>query len=320
MTQTDELEQLSDDFQLAEDTILEHAEIIGRNDGDREPWLKLRKTFIGGADAAGTANLSQWESPFSVFTDKVTPDWSEEENERMKWGRRLEEPIGLGISEDTGIPVKRYPFVLRSKQWPWMGVDLDFLAPRSCVEVKNVGSYMASEWDDGAVPLRTMIQGQHACAVTGMEGVHFFPLIGGNEPRPTYIARNDQMIEDLVDVEQKFWQMVKDLTPPQVDGSRATREALARVFGVPDAGSEVELHPDVLGLRDRRAELKASIKAMEAEVDQIENTMKFWLGRAEIGKVNGETIVTWKTIAGGDVSYYRKPYRRLYVAKRKAGE
>ena len=285
----------TDEFEWAEAVIYQHAEIVGRNDSaDRSEWLRLRKIGLGSADAAPSLGLSKWGSPFSVWADKVTDEVSDAETERQKWGRRLEEPIGLGIAEDTGIPVRRFPFMVRSREWPWMTANLDFVSPRSNVEVKNVDRFMAHEWDDGAVPMWYMIQGQHANAVTGHEGTHFFPLIGGNEPRPVYVERNDALIETLVESERQFWDLVQNMTPPDVDGTAATRRALATVYGNPDIGTDKELPPETLQLIEERRVAKARIKELEGAVEEIENRLKSWLGNAEIGTVNGLIVFTWK--------------------------
>ena len=175
-----------------------------------------------------------------------------------------------------------------------MQVNLDGIAPYSVVEAKNVDRFKAEEWDEGAVPMHYLIQGAHANAVTGLPGTHFAALIGGNDLRAVYVERNDRLIADLVESERQFWELVKNLEMPQVDGLRATKEAIGRAFGNPDIGAVKELPPEALGLIAERAGLSKQIKALEERKDAIENTMKVWLGQAEIGTVDGVVVFTWK--------------------------
>lgn len=307
MTTTDETQA---DFDLAEQAIYEHADVVGRTDTVTWPEvLGWRKAGLGSADAAGALGLAKghWGGPFSIWADKVSDEVSDDETERQKWGRRLEAPIGFGIAEDIGLPVKRFPYMLRSKEWPWMTANLDFIAPRSNVEVKMVDRFVAHEWDDGAVPMHYTIQGQHANAVTGHEGTHFFALIGGNTARPVYVARNDALIENLVEAERQFWTLVEENTPPDVDGLPSTTDALKRMYGEPDAGTQVELPLGTIGLIDQRAALKQTMARCKEELDGIENHLRLWLGSAEIGTVNGVTVVTWK--ASDYKGYYVEPRR-----------
>lgn len=311
--------ELNDEaFQEAEDAILEHATVVGRTDEmDRAEWLRMRKLGLGSADAAPSQGLSKWGSPTSVWVDKVTDEVSDDETERQKWGRRLEGPIGLGIAEDYEIPVRRYPFMLRSKEWPWMTANLDFISARSNVEVKMVDRFMASEWDDNSVPMWYTIQGQHANAVTGHEGTHFFALIGGNTARPVYIPRNDSLIENLVAAERQFWDLVESMTPPEPDGLPATTAALKRVYGDPEAGTSVEIPPESIAMIERRAAIKAQIKTLSEECDEIENRLRAWIGNAEIGTVNGVAVVTWPKLERKGYVVQPTTYRRFNFPKPK---
>jgi putative phage-type endonuclease len=287
----------------AEDTIAEHAEVVCRTDDlPREEWLVLRKLYIGGSEAAASIGLSPYESPTSLFITKTSEEVTDEDNDYMRWGRRLEEAIGYGIAEDTDIPVVRHPYMMRSKQWPWMAVNVDFLShatmdyPPSVVEVKNVSAHLSREWEDGAVPAHYGLQGQHACAVLGLPGVHFFPLIGGNEGRPVYVERNDRLIEQLVEGERQFWDLVQQDLMPDPDASTATRDALRKQYRLTgdDFGAAREIPREAVHLLRERRDAKRVIAEQQEYIQEIENRLMQWLGKAEIGKVGGVTVVTWK--------------------------
>jgi putative phage-type endonuclease len=285
-----------EEFRLAEEAIYEHAEVVGRTDsvGDYPAFLKMRKSGLGASDAAPALGLSKWGSPFSVWADKTTEEVDGSETEGQKWGRRLEEPIMLGVAQDNGIPVRRFPFMLRSKQYPFMTANLDGISRRSNVEVKMVDRFAAPEWDNGQVPMWYTVQGQHSNLVTGHEGTHFFALIGGNDQRVVYVPRNDDLIENLIKAERKFWELVQSLTPPEADALAATTDALKRVYGNPDAGSEVELPPEAIALAANRKASKEAIKEHQEIIDGIENQFRLWLGNAETGKVGDISVVSWK--------------------------
>lgn len=301
-------------------------QVCKADDLDREEWLQFRKPYIGGSEAAASIGLSPYESPYSLWVNKTTDGVSDEDNQYMKWGRRLEEAIGLGIAEDTDIPVVRYPYMLASRKWPWAAVNLDFLAgesqhaPPCVVEVKNIGRFTMSDWDDGAVPAVYGLQGQHACAVTGLPGVHFFPLIAGNDGRAVYVERNDSLIENLMEGERKFWELVQNNTPPAVDGSAATSKALKGLFMDPEANSETDLPPESFMLLERRAIAKARIKEHQEVIDEVENQMKAWLGNAEIGIVNGMAVVSWKKQFRSGYTVAPTSFRKFNPVKPKVGK
>jgi putative phage-type endonuclease len=307
-------------IQETQERISEYADpILNTLEASHEDWLRARKVGIGGSDAAGSIGLSPWVSPYSLWAEKTSGFVSDEDNRLMRWGRRLEEPIIKGFSEDTGTEVARHPVMLQSKKWPWMVVNLDGIASDAVVEAKNVGSYMADEWKHGQVPNHYSIQGQHALAVTGLDRVCFAALVGGNDPRYVEVQRDDDLIEKLVEGERKFWELVKANTPPALDdGSRATLNAIKTIYGNPDAESVVELPVDAIALISERQALKGRIKDDEAKIEAIETQIFAWMGNCEIGQVNGVTVFTWKKVTRA--GYFVKPttYRTARVPKPKS--
>lgn len=289
------------DYKAVEAVVLDHAEVVidDTEKADKPDWLMGRKAGIGGSDAAASAGMSPWDSQYSLWEEKINPEPNDEDNDFMKWGRRLEVPIGLGFAEDTGIEVVRYPKMLRSKQWPWAQVNVDFLTPleMGVVEVKNVNVRMSSEWEDGAVPAHYSLQGQHELAVTGLPHVWFAALVGGNDARYIKIERNDGLITDLMEIERQFWDLVQNNTPPAVDGSEATTRALARIYNHPMAESKLDLDEqaeEVWEMVERRKLLKANVKMVEEDIREIDNTLKALLGDYELGMVNGQKVYSWK--------------------------
>lgn len=276
-----------------EEIIEAHAEVVMQTEGieddpeKREQWLTERKNGTGGADAAGALRLSRWASPYSVWLDKVSEDHEDIDNEPMYWGRELEPAIVKALGKRQGIPVQRYPYMLRSRQWPWMQVNLDGIADHAVVEAKNVGVRMADEWqtEDGEalVPDHYNIQGQHACAVTGMPGVWFAVLIGGQDFRAIYVERDEELIGMLVKALENFWTLVKNRTPPAVDGSAATTKALKRQFAnvVPEP---IEVDITMIDWLIQRQAIKDQMKSLKEDLDAYENSIKAVLGHHEVGE------------------------------------
>ncbi|MDM0720061.1 hypothetical protein QTH81_17580, partial [Clostridium perfringens] len=49
-------------------------------------------------------------------------------------------------------------------------------------------------------------------------------LIGGQKFIWKEVERDDELIEYIIEVEKDFWKMVKDKTPPALDGSSAAEK------------------------------------------------------------------------------------------------
>lgn len=301
------------------DTIQEYADIVIEDTTKlpREDWLAERREGLGGSDCAAALGFSPWSTPYAKFEEKAHGIVNDEDNERMEWGRRLEGAIVQAYGERTSTSVTPYPVMLRSKKYPWMQVNLDAIGPAHAVEAKNVGLRMAREWEDGQVPDWYMLQGMHELAVTGLPKVVFAVLVGGQELRIIEVERNDELIGDVIEQERRFWELVKSDTPPGIDGSAATTEALKLRYALPDPGKAVDLPEDILELVDQRKGLKAIEKQTKEDLALVENTIKGMLGDAEFGMVNGIEVVTWKLQTRKGYEVQPTSFRKLHVPTKK---
>lgn len=263
----------------------------------RAEWLELRRSGIGGSDAAAVAGLGRWSTPLSVYLDKTEPDRSNDgASEPMRWGTRLESAICDGFSEETGLATYRCPLMLRCPAHPFMLANVDRFVgtpgerPRAVLEAKNIGRGFDA-WLDG-VPDYYELQTQHYLAVTGLDLAYVVVLFGGNRLEWFEIHRDEPLIDDLVALEADFWQRVVKRRPPAADGLEPTTEALGRIQA--RAGAAVELPVDAGRVLVDFAAAKRAVADAEEYRDGLANTLRAWLGDAETGLVDGEPVVTWK--------------------------
>jgi predicted phage-related endonuclease len=198
-------------------------------------------------------------------------------------------PESLGIGSGVTVRSVAHPFMLAT-------LDRIFRDDQGHgdLELKTTSVYLKDDWEQFP-PDYVSVQVQHQLAVTGLERAWVAVLIGGQHYKDFEIARDDALIANLIEGERAFWQRVIDRTPPPVDGSDSTIEALRARYDDPEPGSVVELD-------DRRfIELLAERKAYEERIDQLEaalgavkNEFMQALGDHEIGTVDGVKVVTWK--------------------------
>ena len=60
---------------------------ISTKNMDRNEWLKIRKTGLGGSDAGAVCGLNPHVSPMAVYRDKVSDETDMGDNEAMRQGR-----------------------------------------------------------------------------------------------------------------------------------------------------------------------------------------------------------------------------------------
>ena len=144
----------------------------------REAWLAERKKAIGASEVAAVLGVSPHKSAAALYFEKVglvEPD-DLDGLEWIKWGNRLQVPIGMAFGEETGRLVKAEPdnTVRRSPVYPWLAASLDFeqwaddKSGPGALEVKTSDSFMRRVWEQWP-PLHYQVQLQAQMLVCGLQ-------------------------------------------------------------------------------------------------------------------------------------------------------
>jgi putative phage-type endonuclease len=146
--------------------------------------LLLRKTGIGGSDAAAICGLSKYATPLDVYLSKTT-DISKEETEAMRRGTILEPFVKYLFERKTGWNVEEVSKTHRSSKHNFMLANLDGYLPseRAIAEFKTAVYTKGTkeEWgDEGTdeIPKHYLIQVAHYASVMNADTVHIGVLFG----------------------------------------------------------------------------------------------------------------------------------------------
>lgn len=268
-------------------------------DMPREEWLALRRNGIGGSDAGAICGLNPYTSAMDVYIDKTSEDPPEDfDNEAMREGRDLEDYVAQRFSEASGLKVRRANVMYASREHPCMIADVDRLVVGKedglvGLECKTASPYSAEKWKDGAVPAHYLAQCHHYMAVLGASAWYIAVIIYGREFKYVRIERDEEIIQNLIRIEQDFWENhVIQKVMPDPDGTEATEQFINSYF----AQSQELLSKPLIGFDDklnRRAEIAALLDELTVEKRKIEQEVKTYLKEAEIAE-NENFFVSWK--------------------------
>lgn len=255
----------------------------------RDDWLAVRRTGIGGSDAAAAVGLSPYVSPLELWLDKTgraegmpRPD-PDDMTSPAAWGTLLEPIVAASYTKQTGNRVRRVNAVLRHPTIPFMlaNIDREVVGVRDVqiLECKTAGEFGARLWRDG-VPEYVQLQVQHQLAVTGKTAAHVAVLLCGQALEVHRIERDDALIARLIELEARFWQFVETDAPPPADGSESADRALRHLY--PGNGGTVDFTDDRT-LSSTFADLvavRAEIEARQAVEAQLKQTIQQSMGEA----------------------------------------
>ena len=259
----------------------------------REIWLEERRKSIGGSDAASILGLNRFSSPYSVWADKRGLLPEKEDNESMRLGRDLEDYVAKRFTEKTGKKVRRENYMIRNPRYPYAHADVDriVVGEDAGLECKTTKTLTFKKFKNGEYPEYYYCQCVHYMMVTGCKRWYLAVLVLGEGFYDFVIERDEEEIQALAQSEESFWEYVEKNTPPAVDGSKASSEAVSDVF------SEVTDESVTLYGRDgmiaEYLELGEKISHLENMRDEIGNKLKSELGQAQYGE-SDKYKVSWK--------------------------
>lgn len=298
---------------------------------NRQAWLKARRSGLGGSDAAAVLGLSPWKSPLALWSEKcgLVEQPNLDELEYIEWGNVLEEPIAKKYVQVTGRTlIDHGRFAIRhhpEKSFMHCTIDReiepspeDKITIPGDLSIKNVGAFKAKDWESEA-PLLYQVQLQHELSVTGLQWGSFAVLIGGQKFAWLDTPRNDRFISHLVEKEEEFWDMVQRGNPPEADASDSTKEVLLRLYPK-DTGDSKALPDDFAAFAERRRALKEQAKAIEAELQGIDNQIKAVIGAATIGLLPDGSGYSWKSQHRDTYTVAASDYRVLREIKAGKGK
>lgn len=262
---------------------------------NHEEWLELRSKYIGGSDAAAVVGLNPWCSPYSLWAEKTKRLPAFEGNLATEVGTWLEDFIAKKFEQVTGKKVRRVNQSFINDQYPWAiaNIDRDVIGEDEGLECKSTSELNLKKYKNGEFPANYYVQCVHYLAVTGKKRWNLAVLIGNKEFKTFVIERDEDEIAALMGEEEEFFHYIETDTPPMIDGTKPTTEAISSVYPTSN-GSSVDLFLCANNI-NQYLELSKQIKELEQQKDAIANNIKEFLKDAETGE-SALHKVSWKTV------------------------
>ena len=271
--------------------------MISTTQQPRRQWLADRQKGVGGSDAAAAVGLSPWKTQYQLWLEKTQPVRDDEPTDPMLWGTLLEPVIRQRYCDVTGWSVINPNQMLVHPQHPFALANLDGVVegcperPR-LLEAKTART--ADGWGDpgtSEVPEHYLLQVQHYMGVTGYEVTDIPVLIGGSDFRIYTVEADEELQRDLFDQEAEFWKYVIERRPPAPTNAEDIKQRWAKCIN----RDLKEATPEDVALWKQLGKVRAKLKDLEAEKENIESALKLRIKDGGGLSHNGKPIVTWRS-------------------------
>ena len=279
---------------LPTEPLREIGQITKVKTASHEEWQELRSHYIGGSDAAAVVGLNDYASPYSLWAEKTRKVPGFAGNLATEVGTFLEEFVAQKFAQETGKKVRKCNRSFLNSQYPFAiaNIDREIIGEDAGLEIKTTDTLNMKKFSNGEYPANYYVQCVHYLAVTGKQRWYLAVLIGNKEFKWFTIERDEAEIAALMTAEADFWELVKTNTPPAVDGTAATTEALKTIYAESDDSVCCDLTAYSATLRQYIA-LKNQIKELEELADEAANRVKEFMGESGGGECDGFRV-SWK--------------------------
>lgn len=264
----------------------------------REDWLAIRRQGIGGSDLPAILGLSPFRTPVEVAAEKLGILGSEErETASMRRGRYLEDAVVRLWSAETGRQVQHVRSVLRSYQNPLMLANIDRRAtrPEEIVEVKTAGLRGVQYWLNEDPPAYALLQLEHYLRVAQVKSGWIVSLVGG-DLRWWSVELDDRLIDDAWSRATDWWDRYVRLGKlPGPSGAYADTKIVQALYATSEPGRAVDLPDDARQWLHRYLVAARDERDAKGRKDEAANNLRMMLGTAEVGLLDGEIAVTWRS-------------------------
>jgi putative phage-type endonuclease len=271
--------------------------------------LELRRTVLGGTDAAAILGLSAWRDQWDVYAEKrgeVRPRG--EMSEEARWGLLLEPVILQEYAQRTSQTVRKPQRLYRNRERRWQAGHLDGRTRDRIVEVKVRGR--RSGWGEAGsdeIPADIRTQVEHYMAVTGATRVDIAVLFWGQRMEIFTVHAALGYIEELSAEEADWWERhVVRGEVPEWDGSPGGTALLRRQQPIDD-GSQMVALPQQYGLIEDFLLARHKVRTWEQQEERLKQALMAAMGPASTllapglkiyySRSKDGAVVDWKSYA-----------------------
>ena len=300
---------------------------------DEAHWHAMRAQDLTSTDVAALFSLSPYKTAFELWHEKRSGEVAQvKDNDRMRWGRRLEAVVAEGIAEERrwqARPFKEYGRLADVR----LGASFDFRvndrldatdSPDDAIlEIKTV-DFLAfrNGWtiedDYVEAPAHIELQVQHQMLVSGLRRAFIGVLIGGNRIELLEREADDQVHAGIIAAAAQFWASIEAGTPPapvMPDDARAVIRL--NQHAEPGKLLDVRDNPYVAELIRQYDYLGRQAKAVADERDVVKAELLAAIGDAEKVIVDGFSVSAGFVGPAEIPAFTRQGYRNLRVTAKK---
>lgn len=271
-----------------------------------EQWRQLRRFGIGSSDAASASGLSRYQTPYQLWREKTGLDEPADlrKNPYVYWGKMHEATVARHFAQEHpewSVRNTNFMFWREDLGFP-MFANFDRLGQRrgerpALIEIKTGGMDLHKNQGNWGEPGTAEIPDEHyvqvlqqfALAGERYQTAYVPALLGGNDYREYVVQRDNEAIQNLIDLEKDFWQKVVSMREPEI---QTLDDAMLR--WPTTRGEAVEASPEIAAVFSKYKRFKGAGGAVEENLDGLKVQLAAFMEDADTLTIGGKPVLTHK--------------------------
>ena len=209
--------------------------IIDRIPHGTDEWYQYRLNGIGGSEVGTVLGINKYDTNVRLFHEKIgSIEQKRLDNERMMWGRVLEEKVadvwqyydgtqeGYVENYAQGKIIRKCRNVfgyIRNPKYPWLFASIDRLINieggfnlitgeplkmEGILECKAMSYWVNKMWDEG-IPIQYLAQIHQYMAILETDYAEIAMLVDSGRFVLEKIQRDDELVEKILSITKDWW-------------------------------------------------------------------------------------------------------------------
>ena len=225
---------------------------------------------LGASTAGVICGVSKYKTAYQLYHEMRGNLELPEDNEYMRWGRRLEPAIIAEYAERTGVEVHTPNRLYRMKECPWIGAtpdgvvgsgDATYVVECKCTSFRMYDPENCRERDcfgdnPDEVPTDYLLQAQQQMLVLNACACDMPVLFDGNKLRIYTIKRDVGLCHEILTRATEFYVQLQTGEEPDPDFKHeSTLDLIKKRYQV-EPGTSMQLPPEYVELAQRYVDAK----------------------------------------------------------------
>ena len=266
-------------------------------------------------------SVNAYASPLELWALKTKRIRRTQQGKRSLWSH-IKWGVIQSVANDEGLVIERPQNAYVHDRHPFLSSRFDMVVTNedgtwAPLIAKNVPSHMANFWRNAlgnwTVPEAVELEAQQHMSVTNTKMCHVIGFFAGTTARHFLVERDDDLIADIEETAESFWENVTTDKQPQASGHKDAAilaQLNAKILDNPQI-VDWRRNNEIQSLLGEQEKLQSDNKRINKRLDEIKGELFAKMDGFDAAIIEDGKQLKWIRTKESEVSYVKKTSAHL---------